>query len=180
MDGANAKLAVTTDIYLAGSDELKGQLTYNLEVSPDAQADLTWNLVWKATNATAREAGLKFLLPATTDRMTWFSDSLFTEYPADHIGNPQGSITSKDSTFNSSRRDVRWLSLSGNGNYSLVALATGKPMHTHARVENNGTTLLISSAIASTGRDVTGDDIRLNQTTPLTGGFRLCVAASGK
>jgi hypothetical protein len=112
--------------------------------------------------------------------MTWFSDSLFTEYPADHIGNPQGSITSTDSTFNSSRRDVHWLSLSGTGNYSLVALATGKLMHTHARVDNNGATLFISSAIASTGRDVTGDDIRLNQTNALGGGFRLRVAASGK
>ena len=61
-----------------------------------------------------------------------------------------------------------------------MALATVKPMHTHARVESNGTTLFVSSAIASTGRDVTGDDIRLNQTTPLTGGFRLRVAASGK
>jgi beta-galactosidase len=179
MDGANARLAVTTDIYLAGSTELKAQLTYTLEVSPDAQADLAWNLVWKATDATAREAGLKFLLPASTDRMTWFSDSLFTEYPAGHIGNPQGSITSKDRTFNASRRDVHWLSISGAGHYGLVALANSTPMHTHARVESNGTTLFVSSGIASTGRDVTGDDIRLNQTTALAGGFRLRVAASG-
>ena len=180
MDGANAKVSVTADVYLAGSDELKAQLTYTLEISPDAQADLTWNLAWKAADATAREAGLKFLLPAGTDRMTWFSDSLFTEYPADHIGNPQGSIPSKDSTFNSARRDVHWLSLSGNGNYNLVALANGKPMHTHARVESNGTMLFVSSGIASTGRDVTGDDIRLNQTNTLAGGFRLRVATSGK
>ena len=40
--------------------------------------------------------------------------------------------------------------------------------------------LFLSSGIASTGRDVTGDDIRLTQTAPLTGSFRLRVAANAK
>ena len=69
------------------------------------------------------------------------------------------------------------MSLSGAGDNSLVALAAGKPLHTHAAAGNNGIMLFLSSAIASTGRDVTGDDIRLTQATPLTGGFRLRVAA---
>ena len=99
MDGANAKIAVTADVYLAGSDELKGQLTYTLDIGPDAQADLTWNLAWKAADATAREAGLRFLLPAAADRMSWFRDSLYTEYPAGHIAAPRGSATSKDAAF---------------------------------------------------------------------------------
>jgi hypothetical protein len=180
MEGANAKLTVMADVYLAGSDELKGQLTYTLDIGPDAQADLTWNLAWKAADAAAREAGLKFLLPATTDHMSWFSDSLFTEYPAGHIGNPQGSIASQDASFGSSRRDVHWASLAGAGNSSFVALNTGKPLHIHGRVDDNGVMLFLSSGIASTGRDVTGDDIRLTQTTPLTGGFRLRVAANVK
>jgi beta-galactosidase len=180
MEGANAKISVTADVYLTGSEELKGQLTYTLDISPDAQADLTWNLAWKAADATAREAGLKFLLPAATDRMSWFSDSLWTEYPADHIASVQGSATSKDIAFSSSRRDVRWLGLSGAGNYGIVALAAGKPLHTHGRVDNNGIMLFLSSGIASTGRDVTGDDIRLTQATPLAGGFRLRVALNAQ
>jgi hypothetical protein len=40
--------------------------------------------------------------------------------------------------------------------------------------------LFLSSGIASTGRDVTGDDIRLTQATPLTGGFRLRAAAGSR
>jgi len=121
------------------------------------------------------------LLPATIDRMSWFSDSLFTEYPAGHIGNPHGSIASKDASFGSSRRDVHWTSLSGTAdNPSLVALNVGKPLHIHGRVDDNGVMLFLSSGIASTGRDVTGDDIRLTQTTPLIGGFRLRVAANVK
>jgi beta-galactosidase len=177
MDGANAKIEVTSGVYLAGSDELKGQLNYTLEVGPDAQADVSWNLSWKAADATAREAGLKFLLPAATDRMSWFADSFWTEYPADHIGRPQGSITSKDAAFSSSRRDIHWVCLSGAGNHSVVALSAATPLHTHAAAGDNGVMLFLSSGIASTGRDVTGDAISLTQATPLTGGFRLRVAA---
>jgi hypothetical protein len=177
MDGANARIEVTTDVYLAGSDELKGQLNYTLVVTPDAQADVSWKLTWKAGDATAREAGLKFLLPAAADRMSWLADSFWTETPADHIGNPHGSITSQDATFGSSRRDLRWVSLSGAGNSGLVALNADKPLHTHASADAKGTMLSLSSAIASTGRDVTGDDIRATQATPLTGAFRLRVAA---
>jgi beta-galactosidase/beta-glucuronidase len=176
MDGANARLEVTSGVYLAGSDEIKGQLTYTLEISPDAQADLSWKLSWKAADATAREAGLKFLLPAAADRMSWFSESLWTETPPDHIGRPQGSITSKDATFGSSRRDIHWVSLSGAGNNSLVALANANPLHTHAAAGDNGIMLFLSSGIAA-GRDSTGDTMILNQATPLTGGFRLRVAA---
>ncbi|MGA2275675.1 MAG: glycoside hydrolase family 2 TIM barrel-domain containing protein [Bryobacteraceae bacterium] len=177
MDGANARLEVTSGVYLAGSDELKAQLTYTLEISPDAQADLSWKLSWKAAAATAREAGLKFLLPTATDHMSWFSDSLWTEYPADHIGRPQGSIASKDTNFSSSKRDIHWVSLSGAGNHSLVALANANPLHTHASADNNGIMLSLSSGIAPVGRDVTGDTMTLTQATPLTGGFRLRIAA---
>jgi hypothetical protein len=180
MDGGSARLDVTADVYLTGSDELKGLLNYTLVVSPDAQADLAWSLDWKATNSTAREAGLKFVLPASTDCMTWSAESLWTEYPPDHIGKPYGFITSKDANFAISRRDIRWISFSGTGKNSLVILNTGKPLHAHARAEASATTLFLSSAIGSTGRDVTGDEIRLSQATPLSGGFRFRLAGSTK
>ena len=176
MDGANARLEVTSDVYLAGFDGMVAQLNYTFDIGPDAQADLSWKLSWKAADASAREAGIKFLLPAATDRMSWFSDSLWTETPADHIGRPQGSFTGKDIHFSSPRRDVHWVSLSGAGHNGLVALSTDKPLHAHAAAGNNGIMLFLSSGIASTGLDVTGDDIRLTQATPLTGGFRLRVA----
>jgi hypothetical protein len=75
---------------------------------------------------------------------------------------------------------MRWVSLSGADNYGLVALSAGKPLHTHALASANGITLFLSSGIASTGRDVTGDDIRLTPATPLTGAFRLRVSSSAK
>jgi beta-galactosidase len=184
MDGAVAKISVTADVYLAGSDELKGQLNYTLDVGAAAQADVAWNLVWKGTNATALEAGLKFLLPAAMDRMSWLSESRWTEYPPGHIGNPTGSITRKDISFRSSKRDVHWMALSDGGNYSLVALGTGKPLHARGRVETNGIMLFLSSAIG-VSRDygssaMPGYDIKLTPDSPIGGAFRLRVAANKK
>jgi len=119
------------------------------------------------------------VLPGTIDRMSWFRDSVWTEYPAGHVDGPQGSATSRDAAFNSVNRDVHWMSLTGAGNYGVVALANGRPLHLHGRVENNNFTLFLSSAAASNG-DTPGDDIRLTQSTPLNGGFRLRVAANAK
>jgi hypothetical protein len=181
MDGAIARISVTTDVYLAGSEELKGQLHYTLDVGADAQADVAWNLAWKATNATALEAGLKFLLPSATDRMTWLSENLWTEYPSDHIGNPSASAMSKDLSFRSSKRNVHWMALSGTGKYCLVALRADKPLHGRGRVDANGTTLFLSSAIGVPSgygaNAVPGYDIRLTPETPIGGAFRLRVTA---
>ena len=180
LDGANAKLAVAADIYLAGSDELKGHLTYTLDIRPDAQADVTWNLAWKAADANAHEAGLKLLLPAAADRMTWYYESRWTEYPAGHIARPYGSVTSKDTAFSASRRDLHWASFSGAGEYGVVALSLDKPLHTHQQADNNGVTLFLNSAVGPAAMFEAGQDIRLTQATPLTGAFRLRAISSTK
>jgi beta-galactosidase len=182
MDGAVAKISVTADVYLAGSDELKGQLNYTLDVGADAQVEVAWNLTWKGTTATALEAGLKFLLPAAMNRMSWLNESEWTEYPPDHIGNPSGSVTSRDISFRSSKRDVHWMALSGGGKYCLVALRADKPLHGRGRVETNGTMLFLSSAIGVPsgygGYTLTGYDIRLTPDSPIGGACRLRVAAN--
>ena len=180
LDGANAKLVVAADIYLAGSDELMGQFTCTLDIRPDAQADVTWNLAWKAADATTHEAGLKLLLPAAADRMTWYYESRWTEYPAGHIASPNGSVTSKDAAFRASRNDLHWTSFSGAGSYSVVALGLDKPLHTHQQADNNGVTLFLNSAVGPAAMFEAGQDIRLTQAAPLTGAFRLRVASSAK
>jgi len=182
MDGAAAKISVTTDVYLAGSDELKGQLHYTLAIGADAQADVAWNLLWKGTNTTALEAGLKFLLPAATDRMSWLSENMWTEYPPDHIGNPSGSVTSKDISFRSTKRNVHWMTLSGGGKFCLVALHTDQPLHARGRVDANGTMLFLSSAIGVpsdySSNALPGYDIRLTPDNSIGGAFRLRVTAN--
>jgi len=181
MDGAVAKISVTADVYLAGSEELKGQLHYTLDIGADAQADVAWNLDWKATNASALEAGLKFLLPSATDRMAWLSENIWTEYPSDHIGNPSATAMSSDLSFRSSKRNVHWMALSGGGKYCLVALRANKPLHGRGRVDANGTMLFLNSAIGVASgygaNAVPGYDIRLTPETPIGGAFRLRVAA---
>ena len=181
MDGARAKISVTTDVYLSGSDELKGQLRYTFDIGADSQMDVAWKLDWKATNTTALEAGLKFLLPSDMNKMTWLSENLWTEYPADHIGNPSGSAASTDLSFRSSKRNVHWMTLSGAGKSCLVALRSGdKPLHTRGRVDADGTTLFLNSALGVASgygaNAVPGYDIRLTPGTPLEGAFRLRVA----
>ena len=73
------------------------------------------------------------------------------------------------------RSGVHWLSLSGAGDNGFAVLDNGQPLYTHARIDNNGVTLFLSSA-AVTGQGP-GNDIRLTQAAPLTGAFRLRVAS---
>jgi hypothetical protein len=93
-----------------------------------------------------------------------------------------GSVTSKDISFRSSKRDVHWIALSGAGRYSLVALNSGKPLHARGRVEPNGTMFFLSSAIG-VARDfsssaVPGYDVQLAPDSQVGGAFRLRVAAN--
>jgi beta-galactosidase len=182
MDGAVANISVTTDVYLAGTNEIKGQLHYTLAIGADAQADVAWNLLWQGTNATALEAGLKFLLPSATDRMSWSRENLWTEYPPDHIGSPTGSVTSKDISFRSTKRNVHWMALSGGGKFCLVALPADQPLHARGRVDANGTMLFLSSAIGIpsdfSANALPGYDIRLTPGNSIGGAFRLRVAAN--
>jgi beta-galactosidase len=180
MDGDNARIDMTTDVFISGSDELKAQLACALEITPEAQADVTWNLAWKAADATVHEAGLKFLLPAAADRMSWSADSRWTEYPAGHVAGPLGSASVQDAAFVAQRRDVHWMSFSGAGNCGVVALAAGKPLHTRERVENNGVLLFLNCATGAAARDSAGEDVRLTQSAPLTGAFRLRVSSNTK
>jgi beta-galactosidase len=180
MDGAIAKISVATDVYLAGSEELKGQLHYTLAVGADAQADVAWNLVWKATNATAYETGLKFVLPSALDRMSWLRENMWTEYPPDHIGSLTGSVTADDISFRCSKRDLHWMALSGGGKFSLVALKTDEPLNGRGRAETNANTLFLSSAIVvpvSYGHDLlANNEILLSPESTVGGAFRLRIS----
>ncbi len=184
MNGATAHVAATADVYLTNSPELKGQLTYSFDIAADAQADFTWKLAWKAADATAYEAGIKFLLPAGMNRLAWSSENQWTDYPADHIGNTFGTTTSKDISFRSSKRDIHWVALSGAGNDSLVALSTGdpkQPIHARGLAATDGTLLFLTSAIAIpsdfSSNLFPGYDIRLTQAAPLGSAFRLRLGA---
>jgi len=184
MNGATAHVAATADVYLSNSPELLGQLSYSFDIAADAQADFSWKLAWKAADATAYEAGIKFLLPAGINRLAWSSENQWTDYPPDHIGNTFGTTTSKEISFRSSKRDIHWVALSGAGNDSLVALSTGdpkQPIHARGLATADGTLLFLTSAIAIpadfSSNLFPGYDIRLTPATPLGSAFRLRLAA---
>ncbi len=151
MSGQSAHIEVTSDVYLTESPQLKAQLSYTLDVRPDAQADFAWKLNWLGDDANAWELGLKLLLPARYDRLRWSRRGLWTEYPQGHIGANDGSVTARDISFRSTKRDVRWAQLSstirGAGS-GLAVLSASDPLHTRARTEAEGTTLFLSSQVA--------------------------------
>lgn len=148
MNGSVARVSVTGDVFLAESPDPKGQLTYTLDVHPDAQIDVAWTLTWQAADANMWELGMTLLVPPTMDRLAWSRDGLWTEYPQGHIGANDGTATARDVSFRSTKRDARWLWLSGRSGLGLAALAADTPLHGRARSGPNGTTLFLCSAVS--------------------------------
>jgi hypothetical protein len=112
------------------------------------------------------------------DRLTWSRDGLWTEYPLGYIGANDGTATSKDVAFRSTKRDARWASLSSaKSAVGLTALHTDAPLHVRARSEDTGTTLFLSSAVPVPYDFSTGlrPDllIHLKRGESVSGGFRL-------
>ncbi len=147
LKGDTAHVEVAGDVYLVESPEPKGRLVYTLDVHPDAQADLGWKLAWQAPDAKAWELGMKLRLPKTLDRMTWSRQGLWTEYPPQHIGAADGTATSQDLTFRCTKRDARWMLMSGQGAGGLAVLKTDDPLHVRGRADADSTTAFLSSAV---------------------------------
>ena len=64
---------------------------YTVKHTPDpapGPKSLKWN---EADLGGYSEVGVKFTLPSETDRLTWDRKSLWTTYPEDHVGRPQGT-----------------------------------------------------------------------------------------
>ncbi|MDQ2686768.1 MAG: DUF4981 domain-containing protein, partial [Armatimonadota bacterium] len=186
MDGDSAHLAVTADVSLAESPDTLGQLTYTLDVHPDAQIDVHWTMNWQAADANAWELGLKLQTPPTFNRLSWSRDGLWTEYPPDHIGADDGTVGAQDISFRSTKRDARWAALSsGKTGPTLVALHTDTPLHIRAHADPaTATTFFLSSAVSVPYDFSTGlrPDllIHLKKGESVSGGFRLRATGGGK
>jgi hypothetical protein len=78
---------------------------------------------------------------------------------------------------------VHWVSLSGAGEDSLVALSSGnQPLFSRGRAGTNGTTLFLTSAIAGPAGELSlssmpGYEIPLTQNDSIGGAFQLRIAA---
>ncbi|MGD0768241.1 MAG: glycoside hydrolase family 2 TIM barrel-domain containing protein [Tepidisphaeraceae bacterium] len=175
--GDSVEVSVTSNVLMAGDSQPRGQFTYTLLVHPDAQADLAWSLKWTARRANAWELGIKLPLSSALDRMTWSRQGLWTEYPPGYIGQADGSVKADDVSFACTKRDARWVSMTGSGVFGLAALAGDQPLHVRAHHGKDQTVLFLSSFISppydfSTSL-LSSDEIHLLPGRTFTGGCRL-------
>lgn len=172
-----AHLEVTADVYLVEAQASKGQFTYTLDVNPYDTVDVNWKMNWQAADANAWELGLKFLLPAQFDHLSWSREGLWTVYPQGHIGATEGTVTSQNVSFRSTKRDAYWASLTNLGGLGIEAHQADGPLHTRANVTPEGTLFFLSSAVAPP-RDFSSNlvpdyEIHLKRDQPVSGSFRL-------
>ena len=109
--------------------------------------------------------------------MTWSRQGLWTEYPPGYIGMADGSVKADDISFACTKRDTRWVSMTGPGVFGLAALAGDQPLHVRAHHDKDQTMLFLSSAISppydfSTNL-LSSDEIHLLPGRTFTGGCRL-------
>jgi len=182
-EGDSVDVSIRCDVLMAGDSQPRGEFSYSLVVHPDAEADLAWSLKWTARAANAWELGIKLPLLARLDQMSWSRHGLWTEYPPDYIGQADGSVNADDISFASTKRDTRWVSMTGGGSFGLAALAGDQPLHVRAHHNGEQTMLFLSSAIAPPHdfslNLLPWDEIHLAAGRTFTGGCRLRIISRG-
>ena len=86
----HAAVIRTAGAYMArrgGGDELGAEF----EIRVDGQGVITVEYTLLGTRKGMSEVGLAFTLPSSIDRLTWDRKGLWSAYPPDHIGRPQGT-----------------------------------------------------------------------------------------
>jgi len=126
-----------------------------------------------------RQMGIVFDLPKSLDTLSWQRKALWTIYPEDHIGRPEGQAKafrgakwpaikthteppwpwSLDSNplgtndFRSTKRSILWASLKNNGGYGIIVRSDGS-QSTRSYVDGEHIRLLVAG-YATGGRDGT-------------------------
>ena len=140
---------VTADVRFAEVPDLViGQLTYDLTLHRSGQIDWSYHLKWLAIDMQAWEFGLKLDLPGEADHYSWYRQGQWTEYPLGHIGDNRGSVTHADQSFQCTKRDTIWASVTSDLGSGLVITATDGPLHTRCRPKGGLTTLFASSVVS--------------------------------
>lgn len=131
-----------------GGSEL-GKLECIYEVKPNAELAVRWTLNWTADDTRLWEEGVKFAAPAGFKVMKWQRDAYFTDYPAGHLGEPNGTAQAGDVSFRASKRSLRWLTLTEPGGAGLALLPLEGPLTGRGgATTGKNTTLFASSGLA--------------------------------
>jgi hypothetical protein len=86
----DAAIITTTGDYLARRENLRGAKV-NFEIRIDGQGLITTQYTIRDQPKDMSEVGIAFTLSSTINQLAWDRKALWSAYPPDHIGRPQGT-----------------------------------------------------------------------------------------
>ncbi|MBV9468097.1 MAG: hypothetical protein JOZ57_02495, partial [Abitibacteriaceae bacterium] len=154
-----------------------GTLTCTYDIAPNAEIRVHWQLDWTAPDTRLWESGLKLSVPTDLTKMSWQRDAYFADYPAGHLGEPEGTCKAGDVLFRASKRSLHWLTLTNAAGFGLALLPHDQPLVARANPGSASTTLFASREVAGlrglSGSWVDDHNIDAKKGNPLSGAFIL-------
>ncbi len=177
--GSNGAVRVTvTSNVLNGVDNAAlGTLTTTYDIAANAQIGVNWKLDWTAPDERLWESGFKLSVPTDLAKMSWSRDSYFADYPAGHLGEPEGTCKAGDVSFRASKRSLHWLTLTNAAGFGIALLPQDQSLIARANPGVANTTLFASNQLAGvrglSGSWVDDHNIDVKKDKPLSGSFIL-------
>lgn len=175
-DGA-VRVSVISNVLTAPLGSPLSTLTCTYDIAANAEIRVAWKLDWTAPDARLWESGLKLSVPNEFTKMSWLRDSYFLDYPAGHLGEPQGTSNAGDIQFRASKRKLHWLTLTDAASFGVALLPQNQPLVARANPGNANTTLFASREVAGlrglSGSWVDDHTIEAKKGKPLSGAFIL-------
>jgi beta-galactosidase len=133
----------------------------------------TYHLDWKGKKADIQELGWAFTMPHQCDQFSWKRQALWSVYPEDHIGRPQGTATPDSANvhildwarpdafdFNSTKYDCDWASLADTQHRGLrVEFAPDQRHQCRAGFADHGAYTLVVNKQTSPPQDISSNEV---------------------
>jgi beta-galactosidase len=159
--------AVEADVVL---DNKPGQVVGHLRATWDG-TQFAYNLDWTGTKSDIQELGWTFTVPRQLDHFAWKRQALWSVYPSDHIGRPQGVATPDSARvnilnwsrpdafdFNSTKYNCDWASLTDSAHRGLrVEFTPQQRQHCRGGFAENGAYSLIVNKQVSPPQDISSN-----------------------
>ncbi len=175
--GGVLRVNVSSQVLNGVDNSALGTLSCTYDIAPNAEMRIGWQLDWTAPDARLWESGLKLSVPADLSRMSWQRDSYFLDYPAGHVGEPEGTCKAGDVLFRASKRNLHWMSLTNAAGFGVALLPQDQPLVGRANPAGGSTTLFASREVAGlrglSGSWVDEHNINAKKGQPLSGVFIL-------
>lgn len=175
--GNLVRVSVESQVRNGATHSSLGTLTCTYDIAPNAEMRVGWQLNWTAPDARLWESGLKLSVASDLSTMRWSRDAYFLDYPAGHLGEPQGTCRAGDVLFRASKRNLHWLSLTNAAGFGVALLPENQSLVSRANPGEASTTLFASREVAGvrglSGSWVDNHNIDAKKGQSLTGDFIL-------